>query len=122
MAFTEKLRRLRVDRFFSQGELARRAGMHPITLTRLEAGANTPSARSVRALANALGVEPGELATPDEVAGLRQVLKVAKTVVETAGHLDVGTTDELSAPVATDVGDAAVRYDAPHRQDGINHE
>ncbi len=51
MAFTQNLRRLRLERFLSQGELARRADMHPITLTRLEAGSSAPSTRSVRALA-----------------------------------------------------------------------
>jgi transcriptional regulator with XRE-family HTH domain len=74
MAFAENLRRLRVERFLSQGELARRASMHPITVTRLETGSRVPSARSVRALADALGVEPGALAAPDEVAELRRVL------------------------------------------------
>ena len=74
MAFSASLRRLRLERFLSQGDLARRAGMHPVTLTRLESGLRAPSARSVRALAEALGVEPSELATPDEVAGLRRVL------------------------------------------------
>ena len=74
MAFAENLRRLRLGQFLSQAELARRAGLHALTITRLEAGATAPSTRSVRALAEALGVEPGELATPDEVAELRRVL------------------------------------------------
>ena len=74
MTFAENLRRLRIDRFLSQRELARRAGLHSVTLTRLEAGSAAPSTRSVRALAAALGVEPRELTTPDEVAELRRVL------------------------------------------------
>jgi transcriptional regulator with XRE-family HTH domain len=74
MTFAENLRRLRADRFLSQRELARRAGLHPVTLARLEAGAGAPSARSVRALASTLGVEPLELTTPDQVAELRRVL------------------------------------------------
>jgi transcriptional regulator with XRE-family HTH domain len=74
MAFAENIRRLRLERFLSQGDLARQAGMHPITLTRLETGSRAPTARSVRALAAALGVEPSELATPDEVVELRRVL------------------------------------------------
>jgi transcriptional regulator with XRE-family HTH domain len=77
MAFAENLRRLRLERFLSQGELARRAGLHAVTLTRLEAGATDPSTRTVRALADALGVEPGGLATPGEVAELRRVLERA---------------------------------------------
>ena len=54
MTFAENLRRLRIDRFLSQRELARRAGLHSVTLTRLEAGGAAPSTRSVRALAVAL--------------------------------------------------------------------
>ena len=75
MTFAESLRRMRVERFLSQRELARLAGLHAITLVRLEAGATAPSTRTVRALAGALGVEPGELTTPEEVAELRRVLK-----------------------------------------------
>src|ERR687886_635107 len=58
MAFAENLRRLRLEQFLSQAELARRARLHPLTITRLEAGATAPSTRTVRALAQALGVEP----------------------------------------------------------------
>jgi transcriptional regulator with XRE-family HTH domain len=80
MTFTENLRRLRVDCFLSQRELARRAGLHPVTLTRLETGAVGPSTRSVRALAAALGVEPRDLTTPDEVAELRRALRGSRAV------------------------------------------
>lgn len=75
MAFADNLRRLRLEHFLSQGELARRAGLHAVTLTRLEGGATAPSARTVRALAGALRVEPRDLATPNEVAELRRVLR-----------------------------------------------
>jgi transcriptional regulator with XRE-family HTH domain len=75
MAFADNLRRLRVERFLSQRELARQAGLHAITLVRLEAGGTAPSTRSVRALAEVLGVEPRDLATPEEVAELRRALK-----------------------------------------------
>lgn len=74
MPFAENLRRLRLEHFLSQGELARRAGLHAVTLTRLEGGATAPSTRTVRALAEVLNVEPRELATPDEVAELRRWL------------------------------------------------
>jgi transcriptional regulator with XRE-family HTH domain len=68
MAFPENLRRIRLAQFFSQAELARRSGVHTVTIARLEAGTTAPSTRTVRALAEALGVAPGELATPEEVA------------------------------------------------------
>jgi transcriptional regulator with XRE-family HTH domain len=74
MGFAENLRQLRLGQFLSQAELARRAGVHALTITRLEADATAPATRTVRALADALGVEPRELATPREVAELRRVL------------------------------------------------
>ena len=86
MAFAENLRRLRVERFLSQRELARRAGLHPVTLTRLEARAAAPSTRTVRGLAAALGVEPRDLTTPDEVAELRRVLNSSGAVEGTGDH------------------------------------
>ena len=88
MTFAENLRRFRVERFLSQREMARQAGIHPITVVRLEAGATAPSTRSVRALAAALGVEPRDLATPEEVAELRRVLKdgVASQTTSTASQ------------------------------------
>ena len=75
MTFAENLRRLRVEHFLSQRELARQAGLHAMTLVRLEAGATAPSTRTVRALAAALGIEPRDLTSPEEVAELRRVLK-----------------------------------------------
>jgi transcriptional regulator with XRE-family HTH domain len=68
LAFPEKLRHIRLGQFLSQAELARRSGVHALTITRLEAGRTAPSTRTVRALARALGIGPGDLATPDEVA------------------------------------------------------
>ena len=85
MTFAENLRRLRVERFLSQRELARRAGLHPVTLTRLEAGAAAPSTRTVRGLAATLGVEPRDLTAPDEVAELRRVLSKSGAVEENGG-------------------------------------
>ena len=85
MAFAENLRRLRLDRFLSQAELARRATLHALTITRLEAGTTAPTTRTVRALADALGVEPREMATPHEVAELRRVLGVSQRPESTVG-------------------------------------
>ena len=68
MPFPEKLRRARLGQFLSQAELARRSGVHPLTVTRLESARTAPSTRTVRALAQALGISPAELATPEEVA------------------------------------------------------
>jgi len=68
MAFSENLRRIRLAAFLSQAELSRRSGVHAITITRLESGRTAPSTRTVRALAATLGIQPHELATPEEVA------------------------------------------------------
>jgi transcriptional regulator with XRE-family HTH domain len=68
MPFYQNLRRLRLERFLSQAELARQAGLHTITISRLEVGLAKPSTRTVRVLAETLGVALGELATPEEVA------------------------------------------------------
>ena len=68
MPFPDNLRRNRLRQFFSQAELARRSGVHTLTVTRLEAGRTAPSTRTVRALAQALGISPSDLATPEEVA------------------------------------------------------
>lgn len=85
MTFRDNLRHLRLERFLSQAELARRAGLHPLTVTRLETGAAAPTSRSVRALADVLGVAPGDLAAPEEVAELRRVLGDARPLVGEAG-------------------------------------
>ena len=90
MPFADNLRRLRLERFLSQGELARRAGLHALTLTRLEAGSTAPATRTVRALADALGLEPRELATPDEVAEVRHGPRPA---VSARAHLDTWNDD-----------------------------
>jgi transcriptional regulator with XRE-family HTH domain len=68
MAFADTLRRLRLGRFWSQAELPRRSGVSPFTINRLEGGAESPRLRTVRRLAQALGVDPAELAAPEELA------------------------------------------------------
>ena len=66
--FPAKLRRFRRAKFLSQAELARLAGVHKLTIQRLEAGKTAPYARTIRQLAVALGVSPEQLASPDDVA------------------------------------------------------
>ena len=89
MAFAENLRRLRLERFLSQAELARRSNLHAVTLTRLEGGATAPATRTVRALAGALSVEPRALAAPDEVAELRRFPSdTAQAEPRASYHLD----------------------------------
>jgi transcriptional regulator with XRE-family HTH domain len=84
MTFAENLRRHRIAQFISQAELARRAGVHVLTITRLEAGATAPSSRTVRLLARALGLEPSDIAEPHEAAELRRVIDRARQRKELA--------------------------------------
>jgi transcriptional regulator with XRE-family HTH domain len=102
MAFADNLRRLRLEQFVSQAELARRAGVHALTITRLEGGTTAPSTRTVRALAEALNVEPRELATPHEVAELRRVLgEAARADGKVRDRLDSWDDDGGAAQVET---------------------
>ena len=105
--FTENLRRVRLERFLSQAELARRAGLHALTITRLESGTTAPSSRTIRALAVALGVEPGELATPHEVAELRRVVGAARQPADDVRDRLDRWNDDGGAPRTA----AAVRAD-----------
>ena len=58
----EKLRKVRDERLLSQRELAEKAGLSPTTILKLEASrVDEPHPRTVRKLADALGVEPKEL-------------------------------------------------------------
>lgn len=55
------LRNIRDAKFLSQRELAEKAGVSPTTINQLETGKAEAQPRTVRKLAEALGVEPGEL-------------------------------------------------------------
>ena len=55
-----RLRSIRESRFMTQVELATAAGVHEITVTRLEAGQDAQMS-TIRKLASALGVKPEEL-------------------------------------------------------------
>lgn len=58
----DRLRRLRLERGFTQIELAQEAGVSPDTIVRWERGlGKNPHASSLRKLARALGVEIAEL-------------------------------------------------------------
>ncbi len=58
---TERLRSLRREAALSQQELADMAGTTQETISRLERGHHAARGRTLRALAEALGVEPREL-------------------------------------------------------------
>jgi len=56
-----QLRALRHRVFLTQGELAEKSGVSEPSIRRLEAGTSGASFKTIRKLATALGVEPGEL-------------------------------------------------------------
>lgn len=60
-----KLKQARIRAALSQPELAERAGLTPVTVCRAETGARTPALRTIRKLAEALGLAPHELMTED---------------------------------------------------------
>jgi transcriptional regulator with XRE-family HTH domain len=57
----KRLRRLRIERMLSQSELAKMADTTQATISVFERGQRTAQPRTVRRLADALGVEPVEL-------------------------------------------------------------
>ena len=56
-----RLRRLRRERALSQRDLSRMTGIAFDTISRLETGKQRAQPRTIRKLADALGVEPREL-------------------------------------------------------------
>jgi transcriptional regulator with XRE-family HTH domain len=63
----EKLAALREERFLSHRELAKLAGVSPQTVLNLEHGKGEQAQRrTIRKLAQALGVDPHELVKPEE--------------------------------------------------------
>lgn len=60
-AFGQRLRSLRLDRFWSQEQLCEASGVSRATVARLEAGTTKPQLRTVVSLAKALDVDPSEL-------------------------------------------------------------
>jgi transcriptional regulator with XRE-family HTH domain len=60
-----KLKRLRNERYLSQRELAKVAGLSPATIFKLENDLAEPHPSTIRKLAKALEVSPSELAPAD---------------------------------------------------------
>jgi HTH-type transcriptional regulator, competence development regulator len=61
--YGKRLRRLREERFYSRADLAERAGISTTTIQNLETGDHPGAhARTVRKLAEALGVPPNDIA------------------------------------------------------------
>jgi transcriptional regulator with XRE-family HTH domain len=69
MSLADNLRRARLTRFWSQTELAEKANVSRATIARVELGGYVPQLKTIRRLAEALSVEPGELVTIEELEG-----------------------------------------------------
>jgi transcriptional regulator with XRE-family HTH domain len=67
MSFGERVRKLREERFMTTVELAELAGISRNTLYRIESGHFSAFPQTVRKLATALGVQPTDLATMEEL-------------------------------------------------------
>lgn len=59
--FGENVRRARMEARLTQEQLARRAGVHPSEVSRLEREVRDPRLSTIVRLAGALGVEPAGL-------------------------------------------------------------
>jgi transcriptional regulator with XRE-family HTH domain len=62
----KKLRQLRDESFLSRTELAEKADVSPATIATLEERNHPAQRRTIRKLAEALGVDPHELVQPEE--------------------------------------------------------
>ena len=60
------LRELRERRFISQADLSAKTGIAESTINRLERGRQKPRLVTIRKLAKALGVEPGDVDFPQQ--------------------------------------------------------
>lgn len=60
-SFAEVLREVRLERGFSQEELADRAGLHRTYISQVERGLKSPSLRSLEQIAQALGLPASAL-------------------------------------------------------------
>lgn len=63
-----KLKRLRMERKWSQNELSRRSGVSQSFINDLEAGTKQPTVKTLSKLAKALGVSISELLDEDDHA------------------------------------------------------
>ncbi len=61
VAFGKRLRELRTEHGLSQDDLARRTGVHPTAIGRLERGGREPRLKTILCLARGLDVHPRAL-------------------------------------------------------------
>lgn len=67
MSLAENLLKWRLARYLTQSDLAAKAGVHKMTVLRIERGGYIPQLRTITQLAEALSVKPEELITAEEL-------------------------------------------------------
>ena len=61
LQFGKKLKEVRLKKKLSQGDIARKLGVHRSYISGLERGKRNPSLLTINKMAKAIGVEPKEL-------------------------------------------------------------
>ena len=105
----DKIRSLRQSRGLSQAALARRMGMKPSQLCKIELGHNGLSESSIRRVADALGVTIAELM--GEAGERRQPVVEEKGGSCESNELTRTLLDELPKKMVEEVADLAAAYD-----------
>jgi transcriptional regulator with XRE-family HTH domain len=100
----EEVRLLREEMGLTGAQLAARAGLAPSAVSQIETGKRTPSSTSVAKLAEALGVEPGDLFPKkaqaplplNEVTGAARFLTLDADLLRTICESMAGHYEELA--------------------------
>ena len=112
-----RVRDLRMERGWSQPELARRSTLSNAMVSMVERGERTPSLEALAALASALDVDPAILLTVDESASMKAD---ARRLAEELSDLklpraDVEALRRIARALAGDRDAAASRKASPAR-------
>jgi len=115
-----RVRDLRMERGWSQPELARRSTLSNAMVSMVERGERTPSLEALAALASALDVDPAILLTVDETASMKAD---ARRLAEELSDLklpraDVEALRRIARALAGDRDAAASRKPASTRTRG----
>lgn len=99
-----RVRDLRLERGWSQPELARRSELSNAMVSMVERGERTPSLEALSSLANALEVDPAILLTVDDSAGMRaDARRLAEELTELKlPRADIEAIRRIARALATD--------------------
>jgi transcriptional regulator with XRE-family HTH domain len=105
----DRLRELRLEKGYSQRELARRAGIASNSVAVTERGEHAPTFPTIQKLARALDVDPGELFK--EPAPLAAAPKTGQTEVEERPSPSLDQVRDLFAPLADGLKHYCARWE-----------